>query len=242
MFDIGFWEMAFIGVVALIVIGPERLPGVARTAGHWVGKGRRILNEAKTDIKKEIREHDLQDLRNLKQELGSVTSDIKRVTDNPDVLGVKKAGDQIRKSVDDVAADLKEAGAEIKAAGKATGKKTAKKVATKKTAAKKVTAKKATAKKATAKKATAKKTTVKKTTAKKTTARETTAKKATAKKAVSKKPATRKVAARKTASRKATAKKATVRKKPAGSGKTTAEEDTTAGAANTESVQPSTSG
>ena len=198
MFDIGFWEMAFIGVVALIVIGPERLPGVARTVGHWVGKGRRMLNEVKTDIKKEIREQDLQDLKNLKQEFGSVTSDIKSMTDNPDVLGVKKAGDEIRKSVDDVKADLKEAGAEIKAAGKATGKKSAKKAATKKTAAKK----------AATKKAAAKKTTVKKTTAKKTTARETTVKKATAKKAVSKKPATRKVAARKTASRKATAKKA----------------------------------
>ena len=222
MFDIGFWEMAFIGVVALIVIGPERLPGVARTVGHWVGKGRRMLNEVKTDIKKEIKEQDLQDLKNLKQEFGSVTSDFKSMTDNPDVLGVKKAGDEIRKSVDDVKADLKEAGAEIKAAGKATGKKSVKKAATKK--------------------ATAKKTTVKKTTAKKTTARETTVKKATAKKAVSKKPATRKVAARKTVSRKATAKKATVRKKPAGSGKTTAEEDTTAGTANTESVQPSTSG
>ena len=232
MFDIGFWEMAFIGVVALIVIGPERLPGVARTVGHWVGKGRRMLNEVKTDIKKEIKEQDLQDLKNLKQEFGSVTSDIKSVTDNPDVLGVKKAGDEIRKSVDDVTADLKEAGAEIKAAGKATGKKSAKKAATKKT----------TTKKTTSKMAAAKKTTAKKTTVKKTTAKKTTAKKATAKKAVSKKPATRKVAARKTVSRKATAKKATVRKKPAGSGKTTAEEDTTAGTANTESVQPSTSG
>ena len=117
MFDIGFWEMAFIGVVALIVIGPERLPGVARTVGHWVGKGRRMLNEVKTDIKKEIKEQDLQDLKNLKQEFGSVTSDFKSMTDNPDVLGVKKAGDEIRKSVDDVKADLKEAGAEIKAAG-----------------------------------------------------------------------------------------------------------------------------
>jgi sec-independent protein translocase protein TatB len=42
MFDIGFWEMAFIGVIALVVIGPERLPGVARTAGLWVGKARRM--------------------------------------------------------------------------------------------------------------------------------------------------------------------------------------------------------
>ncbi len=141
MFDIGFWEMAFIGVVALVVIGPEKLPGVARTVGHLVGKGRRMLNEAKSDIRREIREHDLQDLKDLKQELGSVTSDIKKVTDNRDVLGVKKAGDEFRKSVDDVAADLKGAGAEIEAAGKATGKKTAKKAAAKKTAAKKAAAK-----------------------------------------------------------------------------------------------------
>ncbi len=227
MFDIGFWEMAFIGVVALVVIGPEKLPGVARTVGHLVGKGRRMLNEAKSDIRREMREHDLQDLKDLKQELGSVTSDIKKVTDNPDVLGVKKAGDEFRKSVDDVATDLKGAGAEIEAAGKATGKKTAKKTA----------AKKATVKKATAKKATAKKAAVKKATGKKTTAKKTTARKATVKKALSKKPATRKAAARKTAS-----KKAPVRKKPAGSVKTMAEEDTTAGTANTESVQPSNSG
>ena len=39
MFDVGFWEMAFIGVIALVVIGPERLPGVARSVGLWVGKG-----------------------------------------------------------------------------------------------------------------------------------------------------------------------------------------------------------
>jgi len=43
MFDVGFWELALIGVVALIIVGPERLPGVVRTAGRWVGKGRRIL-------------------------------------------------------------------------------------------------------------------------------------------------------------------------------------------------------
>ena len=158
MFDIGFWEMAFIGAVALIVIGPERLPGVARTAGHWVGKGRRMLNEVKTDIKKEVRKQDLQDLRELKQELGSVSSDIKNVTDNRDVLGLRATGEQIRKSVDDVSSDLKQAGAEIKPAKKAAKKKTA----TKKTASKKTTTRKVAAKKAASKKTTAKKTTTRK--------------------------------------------------------------------------------
>ena len=158
MFDIGFWEMAFIGVVVLIVVGPERLPGVARTAGHWMGKGRRMLNEVRADIKKEVREHDLQDLRELKQELGSMASGIKKVTDNPDVTGLRETGDQIRKSVDDVSSELKQAGAEIKPAKRATKKTATKKAAAKKTATKKTAAKKTAAKKTAAKKTAAKKT------------------------------------------------------------------------------------
>ena len=47
MFDIGFWELTIIGVVALLVIGPERLPRVARTAGLWLGRAsRRALCDA----------------------------------------------------------------------------------------------------------------------------------------------------------------------------------------------------
>lgn len=54
MFDIGFSEMMVIGVVALVVIGPERLPRVARTAGHLVGRFRRYVADVKSDIKQEI--------------------------------------------------------------------------------------------------------------------------------------------------------------------------------------------
>lgn len=59
MFDIGFWELTIIGVVALLVIGPERLPGVARTAGHWAGKARRYLGSVKADIDREMRAEEL---------------------------------------------------------------------------------------------------------------------------------------------------------------------------------------
>ncbi len=59
MFDIGFWEMALIGVVALLVIGPERLPGLARTAGIWLGKGRRFVSSVKADVEREIRADEL---------------------------------------------------------------------------------------------------------------------------------------------------------------------------------------
>ena len=54
MFDIGFWELLVIGVVALLVIGPERLPKVARTAGLWVGRARRFVGTVKADIDREI--------------------------------------------------------------------------------------------------------------------------------------------------------------------------------------------
>jgi sec-independent protein translocase protein TatB len=54
MFDIGFWELAVIGVVALLVIGPERLPRVARTAGLWLGRARRFVSSVKADIDREL--------------------------------------------------------------------------------------------------------------------------------------------------------------------------------------------
>ncbi len=59
MFDIGFWELVVVAVVALLVIGPERLPTVARTAGLWVGKARRFLSSVKADIEREIKAEEL---------------------------------------------------------------------------------------------------------------------------------------------------------------------------------------
>lgn len=59
MFDIGFWELMIIGLVALLVVGPERLPKLAYTAGKWLGKGRSMLNTVKTEINKEIKAEEL---------------------------------------------------------------------------------------------------------------------------------------------------------------------------------------
>jgi sec-independent protein translocase protein TatB len=59
MFDIGFWELMVIAVVGLIVIGPERLPGVARKAGYWVGRTRRFINNVRADIDREIRQDEI---------------------------------------------------------------------------------------------------------------------------------------------------------------------------------------
>jgi Tat protein translocase TatB subunit len=55
MFDIGFWELAVIAIVALLVVGPERLPKLARDAGHWAGKLRRFVNQTKREIETELR-------------------------------------------------------------------------------------------------------------------------------------------------------------------------------------------
>jgi len=64
MFDVGFWELSLIALVALLVIGPERLPKVARTAGLWIGRGRRMLSSVKQDIEREIKAEELKEILN----------------------------------------------------------------------------------------------------------------------------------------------------------------------------------
>ncbi len=59
MFDIGFWELTMIAVIALLVIGPDKLPDVARTAGKWVGRARRFVGDVKTDIDRELKQEEL---------------------------------------------------------------------------------------------------------------------------------------------------------------------------------------
>ena len=54
MFDVGFWEIFLIMVMALVVIGPERLPAAARTVGLWVGKTRRYIEGVKSDVEDEF--------------------------------------------------------------------------------------------------------------------------------------------------------------------------------------------
>lgn len=79
MFDIGFSEILVIGVVALIVIGPERLPRVARTAGHLYGRMQRYVSSVKTDISREIQ---LDELRRageaFKSSVESAASDVEQ--------------------------------------------------------------------------------------------------------------------------------------------------------------------
>lgn len=66
MFDVGFSELVVIGVVALVVIGPERLPKVARTAGLLLGRLQRYVGDVKADINREIQ---LDELKKLQQQM-----------------------------------------------------------------------------------------------------------------------------------------------------------------------------
>jgi sec-independent protein translocase protein TatB len=62
MFDIGALELVLIGVVALLVVGPERLPKLARTAGLWVGRARRAFASVKDEIDREIKAEELKEI------------------------------------------------------------------------------------------------------------------------------------------------------------------------------------
>ena len=91
MFDIGFWELVVIGVIVLLVIGPERLPGVARNVGLWVGRIRRYVAHVKRDIERELhadevrqlleKSEGLDDIKSIARETASVVRDTRRELD-----------------------------------------------------------------------------------------------------------------------------------------------------------------
>jgi sec-independent protein translocase protein TatB len=95
MFDIGFSEIVVIGVVALVVIGPERLPKTARTLGHLFGRLQRYVNEVKADISREM---ELDELRKLQREVQGAAHEFER--------SVKTAANDLSGGVRDVEREL----------------------------------------------------------------------------------------------------------------------------------------
>jgi sec-independent protein translocase protein TatB len=71
MFDIGFSELMVIAVIALVVIGPERLPRVARTLGHLAGRLQRYVADVKADINREVELDELRKMRDSMKEAAS---------------------------------------------------------------------------------------------------------------------------------------------------------------------------
>jgi sec-independent protein translocase protein TatB len=90
MFDVGFSELVVIGIVALLVLGPERLPKVARAAGLWAGRARRFLSSVKADIDRELKAEELRQIMEKQakssgihefvEETRTAVSEIKSVT------------------------------------------------------------------------------------------------------------------------------------------------------------------
>ncbi len=73
MIDFGFDKIALIGAVALIVIGPEKLPRVARTVGHFVGKAQRYVADVKAEVNRSI---ELEELQKMKREFETTAKDV----------------------------------------------------------------------------------------------------------------------------------------------------------------------
>jgi len=93
MFDVGFFELAVIGIVALLVVGPERLPGLAKTAGMWLGRGRRFVSTVKQDIEQELQAEELKKMLNEQK------------IDNP----LHEIIEETKQSFDDIKQDTAEA-------------------------------------------------------------------------------------------------------------------------------------
>ena len=68
MFDFGFWEIAIIGIITLIVVGPEKMPAIARKAGVYFGKLNRFFNKVKSDINEELRMDEIKDEMSMDEE------------------------------------------------------------------------------------------------------------------------------------------------------------------------------
>ncbi len=93
MFEMGFWELVVVAVVALIVVGPEKLPGVARTAGLWVGKARRMIADVKAEVDRELQleelkqsfrqQADLGGLKDFSQQMKTLEQDIQAEFNDP---------------------------------------------------------------------------------------------------------------------------------------------------------------
>ena len=71
MFDFSFWEFAIVLVVALLVIGPDKLPIVAAKAGRWVGKAKRMISSVRSDIEDELKAAELKEM--LEKQQGEIS-------------------------------------------------------------------------------------------------------------------------------------------------------------------------
>jgi sec-independent protein translocase protein TatB len=107
VFDVGFTELMLIGIVALVVIGPERLPGVARTAGKYFGRLKRFMTTIKADVEQELRADELRAiLADQQKELNTIKDSISGAGKEfeKDIGAVTEAADSLAQDLDDTPA------------------------------------------------------------------------------------------------------------------------------------------
>jgi sec-independent protein translocase protein TatB len=117
MFDVGFWEILLIGVLALVVIGPERLPGAARKAGYFVGKARRYVEGVKSEVASELDVNEFKrmmhnqevQINELQQKLKSSIDDVKSELPSTDFLK-SSSSESIYDEADAESGDVSEVG------------------------------------------------------------------------------------------------------------------------------------
>jgi len=80
VFDIGFTELLVVSVVALLVVGPDKLPKLARTVGLWVGKAKHMVSDVKADIDREIRNQEILDIEKARESVEQVQEDLNSST------------------------------------------------------------------------------------------------------------------------------------------------------------------
>lgn len=118
MFDVGFTELLLIGIVALVVIGPERLPAVARTAGQWISKLKRFVQGVKTDLASELESGDLKKLIGDQREQINELKTIVNTARKDFEISSREVAKGTKESIEDLESTLKES--ERLAAGQLT--------------------------------------------------------------------------------------------------------------------------
>lgn len=106
MFDIGFTELMVIALVGLIVIGPERLPKVARTVGHLLGRLQRYVSDIKSDIDREIQ---LEELKKLQEQVAAEARSVERQVNDQMKTVEAELNQSILASIDGKEAETREA-------------------------------------------------------------------------------------------------------------------------------------
>lgn len=107
MFDFGFWEVAIIGTIVLVVVGPDKMPALARKAGGYAGKAKKFINKVKKEMNDELNADELKDVKDkliitnedsvLSQVFKEAKSDFDKIKQEADISDI---GGQTEKVID----------------------------------------------------------------------------------------------------------------------------------------------